>query len=50
MERVEPVAKEVKLADLFQGLKIIYHGSEFEIKDNLGLVYPAETMTAMKIL
>ena len=43
-ERVKPVAKEVKFEDLFQGLKIIYHGSEIEIKDNLGLSYPAETI------
>jgi len=42
MERVKPVAKEVKLDDLFQGLKIIYHSSEIE--DNQGLVYPAETI------
>ena len=44
MERVKPVAEEVKLDDLFQGLKIIYHGSEIEIKDTLGLAYPAETI------
>ena len=43
-ERVKPVAEEVNFDDLFQGLKIIYHGSEIEIKDNLGLSYPAETI------
>ena len=36
-ERVKPVAEEVNFDDLFQGLKIIYHGSEIEIKDNLGI-------------
>ena len=36
-ERVKPVAEEINFDDLFQGLKIIYHGSEMEIKDNLGL-------------
>lgn len=44
MERVKPIAEEVKLYDLFQGLKIIYHSSEIEIEDNQGLVYPAETI------
>ena len=43
-ERVKPVAEEVNFDDLFQGLEIIYHGSEIEIKDNLGLAYPAETI------
>ena len=43
-ERVKPLAEEVNFDDLFQGLKIIYHGSEIEIKDNLGLSYPAETI------
>lgn len=38
-ERVKPVSEEVKFEDLFQGLKIIYHGSEIEIKDNLGWAY-----------
>ena len=28
MERVKPVTEEIKIEDLFQGLKIIYHGSE----------------------
>ena len=41
-ERVKPVAEDVNFDDLFQGLKIIYHGSEIEIKDNLGWAYPAE--------
>ena len=44
MERVKPIADEVKLEDLFQGLKIIYHGSEIEIADNLGFAYSAETI------
>ena len=44
MERVKPIAEEVKLDNFFQGLKIVYHGSEFEIKDNLGLSYSAETI------
>lgn len=44
MERVKPVAEEVKLDDLFQGLKIIYHSSKIAIEDNQGLVYPAETI------
>ena len=44
MERVKPVAEDVNFADLFQDLKIIYHGSEIEIKDNFGLTYPAETI------
>ena len=43
-ERVKPIAEEVKFDDLFQGLKIIYHGSEIEIKDNLGLSYSVETI------
>ena len=30
MERVKPIAEEVKIEELFQGLKIIYHGSEIE--------------------
>ena len=44
MERVRPIAEEVKFNDLFQGLKIIYHGSEIEIEDNLGFAYSAETI------
>ena len=44
MERVKPVSEDVNFADLFQDLKIIYHGSEIEIKDNFGLTYPAETI------
>lgn len=50
MGRVKPVTEEVKFENLFQRLKIIYHRSEIEIKDNLGLTYPAETITVMKIL
>ena len=43
-ERVKPIAEEIKFEELFQGLKIIYHGSEIEIEDNRGLSYPAETI------
>ena len=40
MEQVKPVDQEVKFEELFQGLKIIYHSSEIEIKDKQGLLYP----------
>ena len=43
-ERVKPIAEEINFEELFQGLKIIYHGSEIEIEDNRGLSYPAETI------
>ena len=44
MERVKPIAEEVNFDELFQGLKIIYHGSEIEIKDKQGLSYNEETI------
>lgn len=43
-EKVKPVAEEIESADLFQGLKIIYHGSEIEITDKMGCEYPQESI------
>ena len=43
-EKVKPVAEEIEPADLFQGLKIIYHGSEVEILDKNGCEYPQESI------
>ena len=44
MERVKPVAEDVTFEDLFQGLKIIYHGSCETIKDKYGWKYLPETI------
>ena len=44
MERVKSATESFVSEKIFQGLKIIYHGSETEIKDNMGLPYPAETI------
>ena len=41
-ERVKPVIVEVELENLFQGLKIIYHGSCEAIKDTYGWKYLPE--------
>lgn len=43
-ERIKPIAEEINFDSLFQGLKIIYHGSDVEIKDNQGFSYSAETI------
>lgn len=43
-ERIKPIAEEINFDSLFQGLKIIYHGSESEIKDKQGLLYTSETI------
>ena len=44
MEQVKPSTVSFVSEKIFQDLKIIYHGSETEIKDNLGLPYSAETI------
>ena len=43
-EKVKPIAEEIETDDLFQGLKIIYHGSEVEILDKNGFEYPQESI------
>lgn len=43
-ERIKPIAEEINFDSFFQGLKIIYHGSDVEIKDNQGFSYSAETI------
>lgn len=43
-ERIKPIAEEINFDSLFQGLKIIYHGSEIEIEDKQGLLYHSETI------
>lgn len=43
-EKVKQVAEDAELDDLFQDLKIIYHGSEVSIKDKFGWVYAEESI------
>ena len=43
-EKIIPIAEEVAEDELFQGLKIIYHGSEIELTNKDGCIYPPESI------
>lgn len=43
-EKIKPLAGEVASGKNFSGLKVIYHGSERELKNKLGSTYPMETI------
>ena len=43
-EKIKPLAEEIASGKNFSDLKIIYHGSESELKNKLGSTYPPETI------
>ena len=43
-EKIKPLAEEIASGKNFSELKIIYHGSESELKNKLGSTYPPETI------
>ncbi|MBO4400412.1 MAG: hypothetical protein J5809_01035 [Selenomonadaceae bacterium] len=44
LEKIIPVAESTSAAGLFGDLKIVYHGSELDIKNASGVNYPSESI------
>ena len=41
-KKIKPLAEKSTIGEIFVGLKIIYHGSEYELKNKFGSTYPNE--------